>query len=77
MFLAVVSLSGSLILLAVLARTNLEQKSMFACIGYAVGVSVFMGAQLWGFVMSQTTYSEVVEEPKYKLLELEEAEWKK
>jgi hypothetical protein len=75
--LAVGGITVSLVLFGILARMNLEETPMIACIAYAVVVSLFMAAQLWGFVVSQTTYSEVVEEPKFRLIEIEESEWKK
>lgn len=45
------------------------------CIFYTIAMTLFFAAQVWGFVVSQTTYSESVEGPKFTLLKLEEAEW--
>lgn len=45
------------------------------CVFYTLAMTFFFAAQVWGFVVSQTTYSDSVESPKFKLLEIEEAEW--
>lgn len=74
-WLAAAALALAIGALTLAARTSLEQKSMIACIGYAVIVSVFLAAQVWGFVASQTLYSESVEAPKFRVIDVEEAEW--
>ncbi len=38
---------------------------------YGILVTVFLAAQLWGFVVSQMTYVESVERAKFELLEIE------
>lgn len=48
-----------------------------ACFIYAIFASLFLLAQLAGFVWSQTQYSESLEEVKFQLLENEEAEWRR
>lgn len=45
------------------------------CVFYAICTGVFFLAQLAGFVISQTNYSDEVEAPKFTLLENEEKEW--
>lgn len=45
------------------------------CVFYTISMTLFFAAQVWGFVVSQTTYSDSVEAPKYTLLQLEESEW--
>jgi hypothetical protein len=49
----------------------------FAASVYAVLVSVFLAAQLYGFVLSQVKYSESVEATKFQVLEAEEIEWRR
>jgi len=44
---------------------------------YAILVSAFLVAQLVGFILSQTYYSEHIEEIKYDLLREEEREWQR
>ena len=72
-----VALSSCLVIMAWLARANLEAREVAVCVIYAVVVTVFMGAQLWGFVVSQAYYSESVEAPKFGIIEAEEAEWRR
>jgi len=45
------------------------------CVFYTLAMTFFFAAQVWGFIVSQTTYSDSVEDPKYHILKLEEAEW--
>lgn len=48
----------------------------FLCGFYTVCTGVFFLAQIYGFVISQTHYSEAVEAPKFTMLENEEAQWR-
>lgn len=64
-----------LALVVFLIPVEWDAKVMASCIFYVVLVSLFLGAQIVGFLWSHTHYSEEVESPKFKLLEWEEAEW--
>lgn len=44
---------------------------------YAILVTAFLFAQLAGFILSQTYYSERIEEIKFDLLREEEREWRR
>lgn len=69
-------LSVLLFLAACLAIDSAWDFSIVAiCVFYAIVVSIFLAAQVVGFVMSQTEYSESVEQPKFKMLVEEELEW--
>ncbi len=46
------------------------------CIFYAVMTTVFLAAQILAFVASHAHYSDSIEEPKFRVLENEENEWK-
>lgn len=43
----------------------------YASATYGVLVSIFLGAQVYGFIVSQVKYSDTVEEAKFKVLEAE------
>jgi len=43
----------------------------FASAVYGILVSVFLAAQVYGFVVSQVKYSESIEDAKFKVLEVE------
>lgn len=45
------------------------------CVFYAVATFLFFAAQLVGFVVAQSDYSENIESPKFSMLENEEKEW--
>ncbi len=49
----------------------------FAASVYGVLVSVFLAAQLYGFVISQVRYSKSVEAAKFDLLEAEGIDWRR
>lgn len=63
-------------LVAALINSAWGQPETVACVVYAVLASAFLIAQLVGFVLSQTDYSEAMEEAKFRMLENEEAEWR-
>lgn len=63
-------------LVAFLINSAWGQPETVACLIYAVLASAFLVAQLMGFVLSQTQYSESLEEAKFTMLENEEAEWR-
>lgn len=67
----VLLLLGFTVLLVVLPRT-LGDQTAYICVAYAVLSTLFLGAQVWGFVVTQMHYSESVEEAKFAVLELEE-----
>lgn len=64
-----------LIVMAVLTQKDWGDLAQGLCVIYAIATTVFFFAQLWGFVISQTQYSDEVEEPKFQMLENEEKEW--
>lgn len=47
------------------------------CGFYTVATGLFFLAQIYGFIISQTQYSEAVEAPKFAMLEREEEEWRR
>lgn len=63
--------------LVFLIRKEWGNPVMAVCIVYSVAVTFFFMAQLWGFVLSQTQYSESVEEAKFRVLHVEEKECQK
>lgn len=65
-----------LVVMSVLTQNDWGNIAQGLCIFYAIATTLFFLAQLWGFVVSQTNYSEDIEEPKFKMLVNEEAEWK-
>lgn len=71
---AVVVLLGFLVSLATI-QGSWGTLAISFCVFYTLALTFFFLAQVWGFVVSQTTYSESVEGPKFELLKLEEAEW--
>jgi hypothetical protein len=46
------------------------------CVFYAMATGFFFLIQLYGFVISQTKYSEDIEAPKFDMLENEEKQWR-
>jgi hypothetical protein len=65
----------------ILISLMLAQKSwsgavQILCGFYAFATGLFFLAQLYGFVISQTQYSDHIEAPKFAMLDQEEAEWK-
>jgi hypothetical protein len=64
------------ILLVLLIPKSWGEAVKFLCGVYTMATILFFVAQLYGFVISQTQYSEAVESPKFVMLENEEAEWK-
>lgn len=64
------------LLVAYLLNSAWGQPDTVACLIYAILASAFLVAQLVGFVLSQTQYSEAMEEAKFRMLENEEAEWR-
>lgn len=69
------ALMGALLSLSLFIRSDWDRSVVIACVGYTVLASIFLGVQIWGFVVSQTYYSDAVEEAKFRLIELEEIEW--
>ena len=70
-----VTLMGALLSMALFVRSDWDKKVVIACVAYTLIATLFLGIQMWGFVVSQSFYSEEVEEAKFALLKLEEAEW--
>ena len=71
---AVLIVIGAVLLGAI--SVKLESAAFFAA-AYAIAVSLFLGAQLVGFVLSQTDVSDEIEKAKFEMLEKEEREWAK
>ena len=67
---------GGTFLVAFLIHSAWGQPETVACVIYAVLASAFLVAQLFGFVLSQTEYSESLEEAKFTMLKNEEEEWR-
>jgi hypothetical protein len=65
------ALATALLLVAALTGSRWGQGAMYASIGYGILVSLFLAAQLWGFVSTQTSYVKDVERVKYQVLEVE------
>ena len=65
------------IILAFLVGSNWGPGAAWASVAYAILVTLFLLAQIVGFVMTQVTYSESVEVTKFQVLEVEGIEWRK
>lgn len=61
--------------LALILPVSEENKAMIVSGVYAVLVTGFLIAQFWGFVVSQTEYSDSIEAPKFAVLKNEDSEW--
>ncbi len=48
-----------------------------AAVIYAIFVSIFLLAQIFGFILSQVSYSQSVEQAKFQVLDAEGIPWKK
>lgn len=68
---------GCLIILVLLVQKSWGDAVQWMCGIYSAATGLFFVAQLVGFVVSQTHYSESVEAPKFAMLENEEAEWRR
>ena len=66
----------TLAMLAAAIRSTWTEPTAMACLIYALAAAVFLLAQLVGFVVSQTYYSDSLEDVKFDVIENEEAEWK-
>lgn len=66
-----------LVLLLLFIQCNWGAAVRFLCGFYTIATGLFFMAQLYGFVISQTHYSDSVEAVKFMMLENEEAEWRK
>lgn len=58
-----------------LAQHGLGEVARVLCMFYTFATGVFFLAQLYGFIICQTDYSDEVEAPKFTMLENEEKEW--
>lgn len=74
---AIGAVALSLLLLAalLLAQRHWDSTVQWLCGFYCLAVGIFFLAQIAGFVLAQTYYSERMEAPKFTMLENEEAEW--
>ncbi|MEZ4751810.1 MAG: hypothetical protein R3B54_14620 [Bdellovibrionota bacterium] len=76
--LAFATLSAAIFVVLTLAiRSDWNAAVVATCVFYAVIVSIFLAAQVFGFIASHTHYSESIEAPKFRMLQEEEAEWLK
>ncbi len=66
--------SGCLILAS--TQKDVSQTVVYLCAFYSFAIFLFFIAQLIGFVVCQTHYSDEVEDPKFALFGIEESEWK-
>jgi len=67
MFLGI-GFGGLLALLAALSSREWGVGGSIAAVIYSVFVTVFLGAQVYAFVLTQVRYSEGLESPKFKIL---------
>ncbi|MCB0416217.1 MAG: hypothetical protein H6617_03070 [Bdellovibrionaceae bacterium] len=75
---AFTTLTAAIFTLLVFAiRSDWSTAVVASCVFYALIVSVFLAAQVFGFIASHTHYSESIEAPKFRMLQEEEAEWAK
>ncbi|MCB0405197.1 MAG: hypothetical protein KDD51_10460 [Bdellovibrionales bacterium] len=65
------------VILALAIQSDWNNAIVATCVFYAVIVSIFLAAQVFGFIASHTQYSESIEAPKFRMLQDEEAEWVK
>lgn len=66
------ALAGALLVgTAFLAGRDWGPGAQWAAAAYAVLVTLFLGAQIVGFVLTQVKYVEAVENAKFKVLEAE------
>ncbi len=68
-------IASSLVVVAFFIQKGWGEIVQMMCGFYTLAISFFFGAQVWGFMASQTEYSNEIEEPKFELLEREAAEW--
>lgn len=66
-FLGLISLGA----LSFIMGSDWGQGATIATAVYGVLISIFLGVQIYGFVLSQINYSESVEDAKFDLLERE------
>jgi uncharacterized membrane protein (UPF0136 family) len=65
------ALGSLMIVLAYVVGSDWNAGARVATVVYAVLVTVFLLAQIIGFVASQVSYSQAVEEAKFEVLEVE------
>ena len=70
------ALVGALLSLCLFVRSDWDKAIVISCVVYSVVASIFLAVQIWGFIVSQTFYSEAIEDEKFKVLEIEAAEWR-
>lgn len=68
---AIVLLGFLMVTLAASLSRSEGQAATAAAVGYAILVTLFLLAQVWGFVLSQVSYVETVEDVKFQVLEKE------
>jgi len=68
---AALGLGGALVMLAFLAGREWGIGAQIAAMAYAVLVTIFLLAQIAGFIWTQTHYVESVENTKLRVLEAE------
>lgn len=61
--------------LSFLVGTRWGSEATWVSLIYAFLVTLFLGAQIWGFVVSQVKYSQSIEAVKYEVLKAEGIEW--
>lgn len=57
--------------------TNQKKEASWAVFAYGALVSVFLIIQFVGFISSQVTYEEEIEEAKFQVLRLERDQWER
>lgn len=64
-----------LVVLILMMQKSWGNAVQWMCGLYSVATGLFFIAQIVGFIISHTHYSERIEAPKFAMLENEEAEW--
>ncbi len=70
-YLLILVVGTSLILLGYLIGSDWGEGAQVSVVFYGVLVTIFLAAQLWGFVVSQINYVDRIERAKFELLEIE------
>jgi hypothetical protein len=76
-WLVILLVGSSLIFLGYAIGGDWGQGARYSVALYSFFVTIFLAAQLWGFVVSQMTYVESIERAKFELLEVEGISCKK
>ncbi|MBM4317202.1 MAG: hypothetical protein FJ116_06950 [Deltaproteobacteria bacterium] len=70
-----VAIFGLIIFLILFIQKGWGDITRSLCTFYSLATAFFFLIQLYGFVISQTKYSEEIEEPKFTMLKGKEDQW--